>query len=73
MMRTADIGRVGIGVDRAGDTTYVAIGLQERRVTVLGTIPRRLPPGGHAAIAARLIPGLVHPGIAITAPDCTVR
>jgi uncharacterized protein YkwD len=73
MMRTADIGRVGIGVDRAGDTTYVAIGLQERRLTLLGTISRRLPPGGHAAIAARLAPGLTHPGIAITAPDGTVR
>jgi hypothetical protein len=73
MMKAADIGRVGIGVDRAGDTTYVAIALQERRVTLLGSIPRRLPPGGQATIAARLPSGLAHPGIAITAPDGTVR
>ncbi len=73
MIRTADIGRVGIGVDRSGDMTYIAIGLQERRVTLLGAIPRRLPSAGHAPIAARLPRGLASPGIAITAPDGTVR
>jgi uncharacterized protein YkwD len=73
MIRTADIGRVGIGVDRSGDTTYIAIGLQERRVILLGPIPRRLPPGGHVAIAARLARGLANPEVVITAPDGTVR
>jgi uncharacterized protein YkwD len=72
-MKTVDIGRVGVGVARSGDTTYVAIGLQERHVTLLGKIPRRLPPGGHTTIAARLPSGLTRPAIAITAPDGTVR
>jgi uncharacterized protein YkwD len=73
MIHAADIGRVGVGVDRSGDMTYIAIGLQERRVTLLRPIPRRLPPGGHVPIAARLGRGLANPGVVITSPDGTVR
>ena len=73
MMRAADIGRVGIGVDRSGDMIHIALGLQETRVKLLKTIPRRLAPKGHAPIAARIVSGLTTPMVAITAPDGTVR
>jgi uncharacterized protein YkwD len=73
MLRAGDLGRVGVGVDRSGATVYLVIGLQERRVDLLQPIPRRLPAGGRAPIAARIAPGLDKPGFAITAPDGTVR
>ena len=34
MLRTADIRRVGIGIDRSGDMTHVVLGLQEKHVDV---------------------------------------
>jgi uncharacterized protein YkwD len=73
MMREADIDRVGIGVDRTADTIYIALALQERRVTLLEAVPRRLPSRGHAPIAGRIARGLTHPEIVITAPDGSVR
>jgi uncharacterized protein YkwD len=73
MLREADIDRVGIGVDRTADTIYIALALQERRVTLLEAVPRRLPSRGRTAIAARIARGLTHPEVVITAPDGTVR
>ncbi|HXU04692.1 MAG TPA: CAP domain-containing protein [Polyangia bacterium] len=73
MLRSADIHRVGVGVDRSDDTIYIALALQERRVELLDAIPRRLPTGGHAPLSARIAPGLTKPEIAITAPDGSVR
>ena len=62
MMRAADIGRVGIGVDRAGDTTYVAIALQERRLTLLGRDSAAPATRRSRGDRARLAPGLTQPG-----------
>jgi uncharacterized protein YkwD len=73
MLRTADIGRVGIGVDRAGDMIYVVLGLQEKRVELLAAIPRQIPLGGHVALEARIAAGFAKPEVVITAPDGTVR
>jgi len=73
MTRAPDLGRVGIGVDRSGDMIHIALGLQETRVKILKTIPRRLAPGGHAPIEARIVGRLTSPMVAITAPDGTVR
>jgi uncharacterized protein YkwD len=73
MLRSAGIGRVGIGVDRSDDMVYVALALQEKRLDLLAPIPRRLPPGGQASIEARLAAHLTNPAIAITAPDGSVR
>ena len=73
MLREGAIDRVGIGVDRTEDTLYIALALQERRVTLLDAIPRRLPSRGHAPIAGRIARGLTHPEVVITAPDGTVR
>jgi uncharacterized protein YkwD len=73
MLREADIDRVGIGVDRTADTLYIALALQERRVTLLDAVPRRLPSRGHAGIAGRIGRGLTHPEVVITAPDGSVR
>ena len=55
MLRTADIGRVGIGVDRLGRHDL----RRDRRcrrqhVELLGAIPRRCRAAGHAPIAARI-------------------
>jgi uncharacterized protein YkwD len=73
MMRGGDIGRVGIGIDRSGGTTYVGLALQERRLELVEAVPRRLPSGGRAALAVRIARGLEKPGFAITAPDGSVR
>jgi len=73
MLRGFDIGRVGVGVDRSGDTVYIALALQEKRVTLLEAVPRQLAPGGQAAIAARIAAGLTSPEVVITAPDGSVR
>jgi uncharacterized protein YkwD len=68
MLRAAGIGRAGIGVDRSADTIYIVVGLQESRVTLLKPVPRRLPPGGRAELAARIAPGYTKPEVAITGP-----
>jgi uncharacterized protein YkwD len=73
MLREGAIDRVGIGVDRTGDMIYIALALQERRVTLLDAVPRRLPSRGRAPIAGRIANGLTHPEVVITAPDGTVR
>jgi uncharacterized protein YkwD len=73
MLREGAIDRVGIGVDRTADTLYIALALQERRVTLLEAVPRRLPPRGRVPIAGRIAPGLTHPEVVITAPDGSVR
>jgi uncharacterized protein YkwD len=72
MMRSASIGRVGIGLDHAADAVYIVIGLQEKRVELLDAIPRQLPPGGHVAIDARLAVDLTKPELVITAPGGAV-
>src|SRR4029079_14007708 len=51
MLREGASDRVGIGVDRTADTLYIALALQERRVTLLEAVPRRLPSRGRAPIA----------------------
>lgn len=73
MMRSGTAARVGIGVDREGDTVYVALALQEKHLDLLQPIPRKLPAGGSAPIEARIEPGYSHPSIAITAPNGRVR
>jgi len=72
MMRTAHIGRVGIGVDRSADTVTMVFGLQETPVALLNEIPRRLPAGGRAEIAIRIAAGLTKPEVVITAPGGSV-
>ena len=74
MLREGAIGRVGIGVDRAGDTLYIALGAAGTTRHVAGRDPAAL-----AAAAAtrrsrrRIARGLTHPEVVITAPDGTVR
>jgi uncharacterized protein YkwD len=69
MLREGAGGRVGVGIDRAGDTIYVALGLQERHVELRGRVARQLPAQGHEAIVARLDPGYSAPALVITGPD----
>jgi len=73
MLRTADIRRVGIGIDRSGGMIHVVLGLQEKHVELLEAIPRHVPPGGQVSIQARIGAGLANPGVVVTAPDGTVR
>jgi uncharacterized protein YkwD len=68
VMRTAAIARIGVGIDRQADATYVVIALQERHVE-LGPVPRQLPPGGKAEIAGRLESHYRDPEVVITAPN----
>jgi uncharacterized protein YkwD len=72
MLRTAAIRRVGIGVDRSADTLHIVFGLQESHLKLLKAVPRRLPSGGQAPIAARIDAGLTNPEVVITAPGGAV-
>jgi uncharacterized protein YkwD len=57
-----------VGIDRQPDALYVVIGLQERHLE-LGPVPRQLPSGGAASIAAKIEPRYRNPELVITAPD----
>jgi len=72
MMRTAHIGRVGVGIDRSAGTITMVFGLQETPVALLKEIPRRLPSGGRAEIAVRIAGDLTKPEVVITAPGGSV-
>ena len=69
MLREGAMGRVGVGIDRAGDTIYVALGLQERHAELRGRVARHLPANGHQAVVARLEAGYASPALVITGPD----
>jgi uncharacterized protein YkwD len=69
MLREGAMGRVGVGVDRAGDTIYVALGLQERHVELRGRVARQLPAAGHQPIMARVDAAYASPALVITGPD----
>jgi uncharacterized protein YkwD len=72
ILKSGPIGRVGVGIDRDADMVYLVVGLQERHVALRGPVARRLPSGGHAAVAARLDAGYDRPALVVTAPDGTV-
>ena len=73
MLRTADIRRVGIGIDRSGDMTRVVFGMQAKKIELLQAIPRQVPAGGQVSIEARIGAGFANPEVVVTAPDGTVR
>jgi len=73
ILRTADIRRVGIGIDRSGDMTRVVFGLQAKKIELLQAIPRQVPSGGQVSIQARIAAGFANPEVVVTAPDGTVR
>jgi uncharacterized protein YkwD len=73
VLRAGAIGRIGVGIDRAGADVYVAVGLQETHLDLLASIPRRLPHGGRAAISARIDSSYGAAELVITAPDGHVR
>ena len=68
VLKTGSVGRVGVGIDRAGALMYVVIGLQETHLG-LAPLPRRLPHGGSAAIAGKLDSPFGAPRVVVTWPD----
>jgi uncharacterized protein YkwD len=66
--KSSPIARIGVGIDRQPDALYVVIALQERHLE-LGSVPRQLPSGGAASIAAKIEPRYRNPELVITAPD----
>jgi uncharacterized protein YkwD len=68
IMRTGSVGRVGVGIDRAGALMYVVIGLQETHL-VLAPLPRHLPRGGRGAVAGKLVGSYHAPRVVVTWPD----
>jgi uncharacterized protein YkwD len=73
LLREGSMRRIGVGVDRAGDSVYTVIATQERHVELLAPVPRRLPAGGRTRLAFKIDPGYLNVGFAITAPDGRVR
>jgi uncharacterized protein YkwD len=68
VIKTGSVGRVGVGIDRAGDLMYVVIGLQETHIA-MQPVPRQLPHGGHAAVAGKLLGAYHAPHLVVTWPD----
>jgi uncharacterized protein YkwD len=68
VIKTSPVGRVGVGIDRAGDLMYVVIGLQETHLA-LEPLPRQLPHGGRVAVAGKLVGSYRAPHLVITWPD----
>jgi uncharacterized protein YkwD len=69
MLRERTMKRIGVGIDRAEDTIYLAVGFQERHDELRGLVARQLPAGGSEPIVVRLDPGYANPGLVITGPD----
>jgi uncharacterized protein YkwD len=67
------VGRIGIGIDRAGAELHVVAGFQETPIVLEAPIPRRLRLGGRARVAARIDAAYRDPELAITAPDGRVH
>jgi uncharacterized protein YkwD len=73
LLREGTMRRIGIGIDRDGDTVYTVLATQERHVKVLTPIPRRLPHGGRANLNLEIDRGYRNVTFAVTAPDGRVR
>jgi uncharacterized protein YkwD len=73
LLRSGPLGRLGVGVERIGAEIRVAIGVQPTHVELTTSVPRRLPRGGHCAIAARIGAGFESAALVVTGPDGRVR
>jgi uncharacterized protein YkwD len=73
LLREGSMRRIGIGIDRAGDTVYTVLATQGRHVTLLTPIPRHLPRGGRANLKLEIEPGYRNVTFAVTAPNGGVR
>ena len=70
--KVAQIARVGVGVDRAGDQMYVVVALQEQNVEV-DPVPRRIAAGGSAVVSGKLTHSYADPRVVVTGPRGAVK
>jgi len=72
-LRAGSLGRVGVGIERTANQIYVVAAFQETPISLQADVPRRLPAGGRARIAARIEGSFRAPELAITWPDGRVH
>ena len=73
LLGAGPVGRMGVGVVRQGDQVSVVAGFQETPVQLLAAVPRRLPHGRSAALAARVDRRYRAPQVVVTTPDGQVH
>lgn len=73
LLASGPVGRMGVGVTRAGDEVSVVAAFQETPVTLLSPLPRRLGHGKSGSIAARVTGHYHAPQVVVTTPDGQVH
>ena len=67
------VGRIGVGIDRAGSELHVVAGFQETPLALRSPISRQVRSGGRARVAARIDAAYRDPALVITSPDGRVE